>query len=674
MRRYWTGVPSLLCISALAAGVAPLTATALESPPIEPAVCRTVTLVKGIAAGGASSFPDYDVQPPTVLGRTAFFVANDGTSGLELWKSRGAEGDTHLVADVFPGSRGSEPRSLTVVGDTLFFIAEGSNQGRELWKTDGTAEGTVLVKDIRPGPEGSGATGLTALDGTLFFIADDGVHGPELWKSDGTEAGTVLVADLVSGASGSGIGSLAVFQDVLYFAADGGPHEAELWKSDGTEAGTERVATVRVIESDPGEQILRGLTPMGDTLYFFAGSAYGEQWDLWKSDGSGPGTVRVRSLGRGPADYVAGPVTMTPVGTQLFFRAGEGGSLWRSDGTAAGTFVVKQSSDVRFLTNLKGTLLFTAWDDASGFELWRSDGTVAGTVVVEDIRPGRDGSAPSWLTVVDGKVLFSAETEEEGRELWSTDGTREGTMLLHDIVSGPGSSEPSWLTQIGPRVFFVTDDGTSGAEPWVLNDCTPPELVCPSEVIAEARGPGGAAVTYALATASDNKPARPIIGYSHPSGGDFPLGITQITATATDESGNTSRCSFNVVVRDTTPPRLACPRDMEVWRRFRYGSPVEFLAEASDRVSTSEISYDPPSGTKFVVGVTPVRVTATDAAGNVSHCTFDVKVRREYEPRNGSGCGCGAASPGVLSGWALLTALSVLAGRRRKSGGSSRNE
>ena len=273
MRRYWTGVSSLLCISALAAAGAPLTAAALDST-AEPASCRAVTMVKPIASGGASSFPDYDVQPPMVLGRTAFFAANDGTSGLELWRSRGGELDTERVADVFPGTAGSEPRSLTVAGNSLFFTAKGDGVGRELWKTDGTAEGTVLVKDLRPGPEDSGVTALTALGDTLFFVADDGVHGLELWKSDGTPEGTVLVEDLVPGTGSAGIGSLAVFRDVLYFAADGGPREVELWMSDGTAEGTERVAVVRVIESDPSEELIRGLTVAGDTLYFFAGSDY----------------------------------------------------------------------------------------------------------------------------------------------------------------------------------------------------------------------------------------------------------------------------------------------------------------------------------------------------------------------------------------------------------------
>ncbi|PTL79416.1 ELWxxDGT repeat protein [Vitiosangium sp. GDMCC 1.1324] len=669
MRRYRTGVSSLLSVCALAGVCVSSTADAAES-----ATCQPITLVKNIAPGPAGSIPDYDVQTPAVSGKTIFFTAKDGTTGLELWRSRGKEGDTALVKDIFPGSKDSDPRSLTVVGNTVFFVADDGAHGHELWKTDGTAEGTVLVRDIRPGTSDSGASYLTALGNTLFFVADDGVHGPELWKSDGTEKGTEMVDDLLPGALGSGLSSLVVFKNTLYFAADGGPHETELWKTDGTKTGTERVAVVRVIESDPGEQIIQGLTAVNDRLYFFAGSPYAKRWDLWKSDGTGPGTVRVTTLGMSPSDYVKGPAAMTISGGLVYFQAGESGSLWRSNGNADGTFIIKPSSDARWLTDLKGTLLFTAWDDASGYELWRSDGTVAGTVLVEDIRPGNDSSAPFWLTVVDGKVLFSAETTESGRELWSTDGTMEGTSMIYDAVPGPGSLSPSLLTPVGPRVFFVAGDSTSaestsGAEPWVINDCTPPELACPSEVITEAKDASGAIVTYPAATGTDNKSEPPVFSYSNPTGGTFPLGPTQVTVTATDESGNSAQCSFTVKVRDTHAPKVTCPPDQQVWRTSRYGATVEFpVATALDTVSPASLTYNPPSGSDFMVGTTPVVVTATDASGNSSRCTFNVTVSRQYA-RNG--CGCGAASSNEFFGGLLLTTLAVLAGRRRKSGSSS---
>src|SRR3712207_7730724 len=50
-----------LCISALAAAGAPLTAAALDSP-VEPGVCRAVTLVKGIAAGSRSEEHTSELQ------------------------------------------------------------------------------------------------------------------------------------------------------------------------------------------------------------------------------------------------------------------------------------------------------------------------------------------------------------------------------------------------------------------------------------------------------------------------------------------------------------------------------------------------------------------------------------------------------------------------------------
>jgi hypothetical protein len=50
-----------------------------------------------------------------------------------------------------------------------------------LWQSDGTQAGTVLVADINPGSAGSDPFWLTAVNGTLFFTADDGVHGDKPW-------------------------------------------------------------------------------------------------------------------------------------------------------------------------------------------------------------------------------------------------------------------------------------------------------------------------------------------------------------------------------------------------------------------------------------------------------------------------------------------------------------
>jgi hypothetical protein len=46
----------------------------------------------------------------------------------------------------------------------------------------------------------------------------------------------------------------------------------------------------------------------------------------------------------------------------------------------------------------------------------------------------------------------------------------------------------------------------------------------------------------------------PTIVSSPASGSVFPVGTTTVTATATDAAGNTKSCTFNVTVKDVTPP------------------------------------------------------------------------------------------------------------------------
>ncbi len=73
---------------------------------------------------------------------------------------------------------------MTSINSTLFFAANDGTSGIELWKSDGTSTDTELVKDINSGAASSYAEYLTTVNATLFFAADDGSNGKELWKSD----------------------------------------------------------------------------------------------------------------------------------------------------------------------------------------------------------------------------------------------------------------------------------------------------------------------------------------------------------------------------------------------------------------------------------------------------------------------------------------------------------
>ena len=78
-----------------------------------------------------------------------------------------------------------------------------------------------------------------------------------------------------------------------------------------------------------------------------------------------------------------------------------------------------------------------------------------------------------------------------------------------------------------------------------VNDTEVPVLSCPGNIIADCNG-----VATFTVSATDNCSATVTQTAGLPSGSTFPVGTTGISWTATDPSGNTSSCSFNVIRND----------------------------------------------------------------------------------------------------------------------------
>lgn len=161
------------------------------------------TLLRNIRAGIASSRPTGFVN----AGGTVYFLANDGLTGYELWKSTGTTATTVQVADINPGAASSADPFTGVsfmpqnFNGSLLFAADNGTNGMELWRSNGSSSGTAMVIDLMPGA-GGGLTDvplfpplIVSAAGKLYFSADNGVSGEEVWRTDGTSAGTALVAD-----------------------------------------------------------------------------------------------------------------------------------------------------------------------------------------------------------------------------------------------------------------------------------------------------------------------------------------------------------------------------------------------------------------------------------------------------------------------------------------------
>lgn len=215
----------------------------------------------------------------------------------------------------------------------------------------------------------------------------------------------------------------------------------------------------------------------GNTLYFVS-KDYVHGAELWKFEGGNASLVD--DIWPGP-DW-GWPSELTDVNGTLFFVANDGVNgkeLWKSDGTGAGTVMVKDintsgngfsssSGASGCLSNIDGTLYFSANDGVNGIELWKSDGTEAGTVMVKDINPGSANGGACQFTDVDGTLFFTAADPTHGKELWKTDGTAAGTVLVKDVLTNddnpanpvphPNGSNPESLVNVNGTLYFVAND------------------------------------------------------------------------------------------------------------------------------------------------------------------------------------------------------------------------
>ena len=468
------------------------------------------------------------------------FSMDAGDGGL--WRIDAATGDPLLITKSI-----KQVRDLTVVGDTLFFSAEDF-RGRELWRTDGTSAGTNIVADLSQDTFGSSPGELIGFGDSLFFVANDDSHGRQLWRTDGTAQGTQPVGpdQLVRTASVTNV-TVAGGQ-LLFFVTNFDDNHTRLWRSDGTAGGTSLVADFPLTDishgvvstSLPGE-----LSAVGPFAYFHAGQLGTE---LWRTDGTPQGTIRLADTGSLVTGIVGvnGVAYASAARDSAFIIGGKlqnnPGSIWRSHGTAQGTSRGGELDPTlsygasHLVTALASTALYQAKDPA-GAELWRSD--AGGTSLVADINPGPGNSYPVFLAVSDGFAYFSADDGIHGRELWVSDGTAGGTRLLADLVPGAQGSGPASVVPAGDALYFTTSSGPHFDDLWKWqNGRAAPVTGLPTASLYQAPviAPGSAAARFIVKFSSDSLDPSSLVGNDQavrvrgPNGFDEPATFVDLDA------------------------------------------------------------------------------------------------------------------------------------------------
>jgi hypothetical protein len=249
---------------------------------------------------------------------------------------------------------------------------------------------------------------------------------------------------------------------------------------------------------------------------------------------------------------------------------------------------------------------------------------------------GNVGTASFTITIVDERPPVVKVPNHVNAEATSAAGavvTFDATA--NDAIDGPvpvtcSPSSGSMLAIGSTTVNCSATDahGNTGTASLtvIVVDTAPPAIVVPADIVAEAGSAVGAVVMF-TASATDVVDGTDPVVCLPASGSTFAFGATRVTCTSTDQHGNTSKDSFKVTVRDTTPPVVTVPSTITVPATTKTGADVTFDASAFDNIDGAlDVRCRPASGAKFKIGTTTVTCSATDSHGNKGSAAFDVVV------------------------------------------------
>lgn len=470
-------------------------------------------LIKDINPGIDSSISKNDAS--VILNGYIYFPATTKSNGCELWRTDGTPGNTTLVQDIYSGpNNGIDPDdfnfSFDVLNNYIYFSANNGTNGRELWRTNGAT--TTMVMDINTAGNGQPLATQNqrmVFKNYLYFAAVSVNEGCELWRTDGST--TTIVKDINTGTA-SGIDttkfSMAIVGSNLVFQATTTATGNEYYyTTDGTAANTAILKDIGAGASSGNVPSLSLDTERTVGNYYLFTINNGATADLWRSDGTPAGTIKILTNIKSQSPAYAIPFFIFK--SKAYFiiddNINTGASLYSTDGvdaTSAHTKFLKALggpyAGVFTLTNsitFPDKFVFNYPADASfaTYQLWACDGTTATAFKTFDAGPDQvvfggqiyqsDGpnlfppvsidlakQQISTTSLYKGQFFFSVWDITHGRELWISDGTVGGTTLVKDINPGSANSLSNLsyfqvlYTQQG--LFFPADDGTHGVELW----------------------------------------------------------------------------------------------------------------------------------------------------------------------------------------------------------------
>ncbi|MEO1148246.1 MAG: hypothetical protein AAFY26_21935, partial [Cyanobacteria bacterium J06638_22] len=429
----------------------------------------------------------------------AFFAATDDNQGLGLFRSQGGL-DTTIRVGSF-----TSITALEAVGSSVYIAGSRAGTGLELyrWTNDGSSTGQInLVADINPGTGGSNVQDLIAVGNNLYFraAADGTPQNAVLYRTNGT---TVTEVENV----GSAPANFTVVGNSLYYTVDSAAGRGDVLRRINN-AGGGSPTDPEVLNTISGVELafVDNLQAIGNNLFFTSEQFNSTEMLIenreWRRLSNTGQLSTYDATGDEENGVGAFTISIAVADGYAYFVAdaslGQGPELFRANlNTAPGgdtTVPVEQlaeiatgflSPNITNLTSYNGDLFFNA-TDGSGNTLFVVQNAGAGTTptATKVDLPGvaASGSDPQEFIVANDILYFSATTATTGREVWSYDGSGSSVAsgsyelpLNFEIVPGATGSEPQELIAVGAnaqgsggRIYFTANDGVRGREVWVI--------------------------------------------------------------------------------------------------------------------------------------------------------------------------------------------------------------
>ncbi|MFK7774875.1 MAG: HYR domain-containing protein, partial [Saprospiraceae bacterium] len=257
-------------------------------------------------------------------------------------------------------------------------------------------------------------------------------------------------------------------------------------------------------------------------------------------------------------------------------------------------------------------------------------------VTVSDVELPVFTNCPTDMTVSSGIACDTIVT-------WTVPTVTDNCDNNVNIVAVPalGTAFPVGTTTVTYTATDASGNVANCSFDITVADTEAPVLTdCPIDMTLSSGSDCSTSVIWNMPTVADNCDANPTLTCNIPSGNTFSVGTTPIICTATDASGNTSTCTFNVTVIDTLAPSVFCPIDVTISTNGDIVDANSF--EFIDEISTTPLGCDSvivffnnpagndncgiptitstgiESGDTLEVGQHIIQFTAMDGSGNVN--------------------------------------------------------